>query len=102
MGDYNIDMTKTDTQPLKLINTLAYFHSLINNPTRIAHTSKTLLDNIFSNSIDVNDFTNGIYTMIFRIICQFVLFPIIQRPYKISKTQHLNYIGKKLRKILIC
>ena len=62
MGDYNIDMTKTDTQPLKLINTLAsyYFHSLINNPTRIAHTSKTLLDNIFSNSIYVNDFTNGI------------------------------------------
>ena len=62
MGDYNIDMTKTDTHPLKLINTLASysFHSHINNRTSIADTSRTLLDNIFSNSIDVNYFTNGI------------------------------------------
>ena len=49
MGDYNIDMTKSDTLALKFQNTLmSYaFNSHINNPTRISNTSRTLLDNIF-------------------------------------------------------
>ena len=62
MGDFNIDMAKTDTIALKLLNTFMSFafHSHVQNPTRITQTSNTLLDNIFSNAIDRNDFTNGI------------------------------------------
>ena len=104
MGDYNIDMTKTDAHPLKLINTLASysFHSHINNPTRIAHTSKTLLDNIFSNCIDINDFTNGI--LYYDISDNLPIFTISNHSETVQnvKKQHLNYIGKKQRKILIC
>ena len=62
MGDFNIDMNKPDSSTLKLKNTfMSYaFNPLINNPTRITITSKTLLDNIFSNTLDQNNFTNGI------------------------------------------
>ena len=56
MGDYNIDMTKVDTLAIKLKTTLfSYaFHPHIDNPTRISQTSKTLLDDIFSNNSSLN------------------------------------------------
>ena len=62
MGDFNIDMNKSDNLSLKLENTLmSYaFNHHISNPTRITNTSKTLLDNIFSNNQDLNNVTNGI------------------------------------------
>ena len=62
MGDYNIDMTKVDTLAVKLKTTLfSYaFNPHIDNPTRISQTSKSLLDNIFSNNSSINDFENGI------------------------------------------
>ena len=62
MGDYNIDMTNLDIQALRFQNILLSFafNSHINNPTRISNTSKTLLDNIFSNTINFERFTNGI------------------------------------------
>ena len=62
MGDYNIDMSKTDTLATKLQNIIMSYalHSHVNNPTRISQTSKTLLDNIFSNDIDSNNSINGI------------------------------------------
>ena len=63
MGDYNIDLLNTEnSSTLKLISTLSSyaFTSHISNPTRISNTSQTLIDNIFSNAVDNNNFTNGV------------------------------------------
>ena len=93
MGDFNIDMNKSDNLSLKLENTLmSYaFNHHISNPTRITNTSKTLLDNIFSNNQDLNNVTNGIiyYDMSDHL-------PI----FVISETPDTTQSVKKLRPIL--
>ena len=63
MGDFNIDLLSTENNnTLKLISILSSyaFSPHIGNPTRISNTSQTLIDNIFSNAIDNNNFTNGV------------------------------------------
>ena len=93
MGDFNIDMNKSDNLSLKLENTLmSYaFNHHISNPTRITNTSKTLLDNIFSNNQDLNNVTNGIiyYDMSDHL-------PI----FVISETPDATQSVKKVRPIL--
>ena len=93
MGDFNIDMNKSDNLSLKLENTLmSYaFNNHISNPTRITNTSKTLLDNIFSNNQDLNNVTNGIiyYDMSDHL-------PI----FVISETPDTTQSVKRLRPIL--
>ena len=61
MGDFNINLLKTDNNTSKLISSLTTysFHPHINKPTRISDTSKTLIDNIFSNVCNKNA-NNGI------------------------------------------
>lgn len=91
MGDFNIDMTKTDMSALKLLNTLSSFafHNHVQNPTRITQTSKTLLDNIFSNATDSNEFTNGI--LYFDASDHLPIFTISQRtaPKNINSPTHI-------------
>ena len=63
MGDFNIDLlNNSDYHKMQLLGLLAtyLFQQHINNPTRISSTSKTLIDNIFSNVINT-EFTNGIF-----------------------------------------
>ena len=53
MGDFNLDLMKSDHHPatggfLSEMNSVG-FHPLISLPTRITSTSATLIDNIFTN-----------------------------------------------------
>ena len=61
MGDFNIDLMKldNDNQTLNFFDTMTskLFIPHIIHPTRITSTTKTLIDNIFSNS---SNFLNGI------------------------------------------
>ena len=62
MGDFNINLLKKENYTTsKFISLLSsyIFHPHVSNPTRISDTSKTLIDNIFSNACN-NTFENGI------------------------------------------
>ena len=63
MGDYNIDLLSTENNnTLKLVSVLSSyaFTPHIHNPTRISIiTSRTLIDNIFSNVVNKN-VANGV------------------------------------------
>ena len=60
-GDYNIDILKTNRSCQSFLNLLnAYaIHPVISKATRISSVSSTLIDNIFSNTID-RDVASGI------------------------------------------
>ena len=62
MGDFNINLLKTDNNTtLTFLSILSSynFHPHISNPTRISDTTKTLIDNIFSN-VYTKTFDNGV------------------------------------------
>ena len=62
MGDFNINLLNKDNNITStFVNLLSSytFHPHISNPTRISDTSKTLIDNIFSNVYN-KKFNNGI------------------------------------------
>jgi hypothetical protein len=63
MGDYNIDLLKTETHsPTSEFNDTNVIHSLfpsINKPTRVTPTSATIIDNIFTNYLDATKLTSS-------------------------------------------
>ena len=65
MGDYNINLLNVDNHlpTSEFLDTLfSYsFYPLINKPTRVKGDSATLIDNIFSNNMDINNLSNGIF-----------------------------------------
>ena len=80
MGDFNIDLMNTYTD----LETSSFFDNLTSNlfvphiiiPTRITETSKTLIDNIFSNSINFQDGISGNLTLsISDHLAQFLIIP---------------------------
>ena len=80
MGDFNTDLMKIDEDP----NIAAYFDNISSNlfvphiiyPTRITPTSKTLIDNIFSNSINFENCISGNLTLsISDHLAQFLIVP---------------------------
>ena len=94
MGDYNIDLIKVDSDAniSKYFNHLSSNHILphINIPTRITDRSKTLIDNIFSNSITHN-VSGNLTSSISDHMPQFLIFPSSE---KISKCKR-NTIYKR-------
>ena len=79
MGDFNINLLNcnTDKDTSDYIDTF-YSHSLyfiINSPTRITSTSKTLIDNIFCNNASNNIISGNIATSISDHLTQFLLAP---------------------------
>ena len=61
VGDFNIDLSEPHNFPChRFIDTLSSyaFHPHIDKPTRISNTSRSIIDNIFSN--DLNSIRNGI------------------------------------------
>ena len=64
MGDFNIDLLKTEScdynnRFLEILSTSLYI-PLVLRPTRITQHTATLIDNIFTNDIDIIDFSiNG-------------------------------------------
>ena len=89
MGDFNIDLMTIDDDP----NITNYFDIITSNlfiphiiyPTRITPTSKTLIDNIFSNLTNFDDAISGNLTIsISDHLAQFLIIS------KKTKTQHLK------------
>ena len=79
-GDFNVDLMKIDSDD----NTSNYFDTFTSNlfvphiiyPTRITTTSKTLIDNIFSNSLNFSQGTSGNLTIsISDHLAQFLIIP---------------------------
>ena len=78
LGDFNIDLMKSETD----MNTPNFFDTITSNliyPTQISSTSKTLIDNIFSNSLNFSLGTSGNLTL--SISDQFAQFLIIPEIY---------------------
>ena len=77
MGDFNFNLVKPDshaTNFLDLMHTFS-FRPLIDRPTRITSSSKTLIDNVFTNDL-TSDVKSGIlYTCISDHLPNFVLVP---------------------------
>ena len=80
LGDFNIDLMKSETE----MNTQNFFDMITSNlmvphiiySTRISSTSKTLIDNIFSNSLNFSLGTSGNLTLsISDHLAQFLIIP---------------------------
>ena len=80
LGDFNVDLLKTDEDT----NSSTFFDTLTSNlfiphitqPTRITSTTKTLIDNIFSNSTNFQDGISGNLTMsLSDHLAQFLIIP---------------------------
>ena len=81
MGDFNIDLTKVDDD----LQTSTFFDNITSNlfvphiilPTRITPTSKTLIDNIYSNLENFKEGISGNLTLsISDHLAQFLIIPI--------------------------
>ena len=64
MGDFNTNLLNTDTDhnvsDFYDILSSNFFAPYILQPTRLTKNSKTLMDNIFSNSIEYNTFSGNL------------------------------------------
>ena len=81
VGDFNVDLMKTDID----FNTSQFFNTMTSNlmvphiiyPTRITPHSKTLIDNIFSNSLNFSQGHSGDLTLsISDHLAQFLIIPM--------------------------
>ena len=94
MGDYNIDLLSTENNnTLKLVSVLSSyaFTPHIHNPTRISITSRTLIDNIFSNVINKN-VANGV--LFYDILDHLPIFSLCSQPEP-QKKMKMNKPSKK-------
>ena len=104
MGDFNIDLLKTDID----INISNFFDNLTANlmvphiiyPTRITPTSKTLIDNIFSNSINfLQGYSGNLTLSISDHLAQFLIIPVgskfIPKKVNLFKRDTKNYDREK-------
>ena len=91
-GDLNINLLKYEDHcdSKEFINSLFShgLYPLINLPTRITSTSSTLIDNIFTNEIDV-DISSGI--LINDISDHLPIFSMIKYESKVGKSNNYNY-----------
>ena len=90
LGDFNVDLLKYDQHNLTndFLDTLAtnFFLPNIFLPTRIGNTSKTLIDNIFSNSLSNETVSGNISASISDHLPQFSIFPDIFTDYPSPKS----------------
>ena len=91
-GDYNIDLLNVDKHiPSSELIENMYSHSfmpLINKPTRVSNVSATLIDNIYCNDNDSNNYFKGIFYT--DISDHFPIFCINLRNHSIIKTNKCN------------
>ena len=98
MGDYNIDLMKieVDVTTSQFCDTITsnLFVPHITCPTRITNTTSTLIDNIFSNSLNFMDGISGNLTInISDHLAQFLIIP--EDCYKFTKKHNLFKRDKK-------
>ena len=88
MGDFNIDLLKSDENPHvnDFLNQMfsSSFQPLITRPTRITNSSATLIDNIFVNNLE-EIYTSGI---LFTDLSDHL--PIFQITGNIQKKRKIN------------
>ena len=92
VGEFNVDLMKTeiDTQTSQLFDTITsnLFVPRITCPTRIATTISTLIDNIYSNSLNFEEGISGnLTTTISDHLAQFLI--LLEENYKCIKKQNL-------------
>ena len=111
MGDFNLDLLKHELhRPTEKFLDMMYANSyipIINRPTRVTRDTCTLIDNIFTNDISINDnFFNGILTA--DITDRYILFHIIKsnndknvndNEYKIVRIINKSRINQLTEKI---
>ena len=92
IGDFNVDLLKIDTNT----ETSNFLDTLTSNllvphitiPTRITRTTKTLIDNIYSNSLNFNEGISGNLTIsISDHLAQFLIIPEIYQ--RLPKSQNI-------------
>ena len=100
MGDYNIDLIKSDYD----LNTSNLFDKLTSNllvphiihPTRITSTSKTLIDNVFSNATNYEQGISGNLTVaISDHLAQFLIIELEFLFWKFFYLTALQLIGER-------
>ena len=93
LGDFNVDLLKIDEDP----NSSSYFDTMTSNlfvphiihPTRITSTTKTLIDNIFSNSTNYAEGISGNFTFsLSDHLAQFLIIPGEGQHSTNKKTQY--------------
>ena len=111
MGDFNINLLTIESDKLVSnfydLMTSRCFAPFILQPTRITEKSKTLIDNIFMNSLEYDTFSGNLITLISDRLPQFLILKnfhrkyintsqvVYKRPYKFYnedefKKDHLN------------
>ena len=86
LGDYNMDLLKSDIKPIS-----AFLETMTSN--RVIPTSSTIIDNIFSNSINFSTCTSGnLMTSISDHFPQFLIIPveILHLPRKHNTVEPLS------------
>ena len=77
MGDFNINLLNTDTNhnisDFYDILSSNFFASYILQPARLTKNSKTLIDNIFLNSVEFNAFSDNLTSKISDHLPQFLI-----------------------------
>ena len=89
MGDFNIDLLKCNSKPAiqNYYNTfLSHFYSpFILQPTRVTNSSKTLIDNIFFNSLEYESYSGNVTIEISDHLIQFVFLKDFKTPAPLPK-----------------
>ena len=90
MGDFNINLMKIngESDNLQCYNTMCsyFFTPLVLQPTRVTDKSKTLIDNIFSNSFEFTTLSGNITHSISDHLFQFVILEDLITPKPLPKT----------------
>ena len=98
MGDYNIDLMKTDihSESSSFLDTVTSFcHiSIILRPTRITPCSKTLIDNIFTNIIDVPITSGNLTCSISDHLAQFAILDFSIKNIKSPTSKYIRNFKK--------
>ena len=85
MGDFNINLLNIESDKLVSnfynLMTSCYFVPFILQPNRIAKKSKTLIDNIFMNSLEYDTFSGNLTTQISDHLPQFLILKNFHRKY---------------------
>ena len=101
MGDFNIDLLKYDTEKdsADFLDSMyaSFLLPFISTPSRVTPRSKTLIDNIFSNNIEVGSISGNIVTTTSDHYAQVLLLQNLtnKNPTR-SEIYHRNF--KKLNK----
>jgi len=100
-GDYNLNLLNIDShnKTNDFLNLMAtfLFRPLIQAPTRITHSSSTLIDNIFTNSLTSKECPGILLTDISDHLPIFTIFTIIATiPNNLGKSKYVTYRPKPI------